>query len=409
MTLDRPRAAIAAAFAVAFSLSLAAGAAADPSPKPEGLLVTPAPMSDAAIGVALQTDLDDYLKAHKDSEHVSASALTVSLKGETGFINVAAGTTEFGGTTSLPDESLWQIGSNTKAFTAAMILQLEAEHALSLQDTVGKWLPQYRAWSAITIKQLLNMTSGIPSYDDQPAFQKAFAATPKAAIPVQVLVAFGQGSPLKTGYYYSNTAYLLAQLIAEKAGHDSYANQLRKRFFGPLGLSDASFGTDLTPASVVARMPAGYFFDHTAKPMASLVGKDVRGWTTSWMQGAGGIIASTETLTKWVRALYDGRVLAPAQQAELESVVSMNTGKPLDVTTAADPRGFGLGVVQAHVPAVGMLWFYEGGTFGYRMLYMYVPQSGAIVTVGLNSTADKDDIGALFTKLYATLQHAGRV
>jgi D-alanyl-D-alanine carboxypeptidase len=113
-------------------------------------------------------------------------------------------------------------------------------------------------------------------------------------------------------------------------------------------------------------------------------------------------------LSKWVRALFGGRVLAPAQQAELESLVSMKTGRPLATTSPADPRGFGLGVVQADAPELGKLWFYQGGTFGYRVLYIYVQRSGAIVTIGLNSNPAKDGINSLFKTIYATLHQAGR-
>ena len=183
---------------------------------------------------------------------------------------------------------------------------------------------------------------------------------------------------------------------------------MRKRFFGPLALQDIYYQSESYPAEILERMPAGYFFAKAEKPLAARMGQDTRRWTVSWMQGAGGIVTTTETLTHWVRALYGGKVLAPAQQAELESVVSMKTGKPIATTSAADPRGFGLGVVQATGPGFGKIWFYEGGTPGYRVLYTYIPKSDAVITIGLNSSADSDDIAVLFKTLYATLEKAGR-
>jgi D-alanyl-D-alanine carboxypeptidase len=384
-------------------------ATASPNASPTGLLASPAPMSEAALEIELTANLAAYLVAHAQGEHVSAAALTVSLRDAPQPIDLAAGTMEFDGSVPLPRQSLWQIGSNTKAFTAAMILQLEAEHKLSLNDTVGKWLPQYPAWASISIKRLLNMTSGIPTYDDVPAFRKAFAAAPRTAFSIEKLIAYSRGLPLKTGYYYSNTAYLLAQLIAEKAGKDGYADQLRRRFFEPFGLTDASYTADFTPASVTARMPAGYLAVSSVSEMSALRDKDVRDYSVSWLQGAGGIISSTGDLAKWVRALYDGKVLPPAQQAELLGVVSMKTGKPLTAPAPGDNRGFGLGVVQVTLPGGERLWLYEGGTFGYRSLYTYVPKSGAIVVVTLNSSPEGDDIGKLFQTVYATLRKAGRV
>ncbi len=403
MTVDRARCACAAASV--FALAAAIGSLLPIRATAQAT----APASDAALTAALRDDLVTYLKARKTDEHVSAASLTVSLQGAPAFLNLAAGTTEYGGSRPLPAHSLWQIGSNTKAFTAATILQLEAERALSIDDTVGKWLPQYPAWRAISIKHLLDMTSGIATYDDVPAMLKQYAAAPQTPIPLTRLIAFAYGTMLQSGYHYTNTGYLLAQLIAEKAGHAGYGDQLEKRFFQPLALGDVYYNTNFNPPSLNQRMPAGYFFNNTVGPLAPLLAKDVRPMTVSWMQGAGGIVATTEAVTTWARALFGGRVLAPAQQAQLESVVSMKTGKPIASTGPSDTRAFGLGVAQATSPKFGKIWFYEGETLGYRVLYMYVLKSGAIVTIGLNSAPSKDHIGELFEAVYATLQRAGRV
>lgn len=365
---------------------------------------------DDSLLAALQADLDTYLTKRATIEHISAVSLSVSLRGQK-TLNLRAGTTEYGGMTPVPPNSLWQIGSNTKAFTAAMILQLEAEHVLSIQDRLGKWLPQYPAWREITIKQLLNMTSGIASYDEQPAFLTDYAAAPKNDFTLARLVLYAEGILLQTGWNYSNTDYQLAQMIIEKATNDTYENQLTRRFFIPLDLRNMFFRTDFYPPSVTERMPAGYFFDDTVPQYAPLLGMDVRHLNLSWAQSAGGIVASTEALASWDRALYEGCVLAPTQQAELESLVSEQTGESIPQTTPADSFGFGLGVQQQNASSLGIFWDYEGGTIGYRMLHLYLPGPRAVITVGLNSDppSGDDQIGALGISVYTTLHNAGRL
>jgi D-alanyl-D-alanine carboxypeptidase len=266
----------------------------------------PAP-SDTALRTALQRDLNQYLSARAKIEHVSAISLSVSLLGQPQNINLTAGPTQWGGGgVPVSPGNLWQIGSNTKAFTAATILQLEAEHKLTIDQTVGRWLPQYPAWKNVTIRRLLNMTSGIPSYDSVPAMLAAYAKNPKHTFTIPQLIAYvyptnnSHAPPPTTGYSYSNTNYVLAELIIERASGRSYASEIERRFFTPLHLSHTYYSGTQYPRSVIDRMVAGYFFNHDpdVAPLAPLLGTDLRAITVSWMRATGGIVSTPDGMTR---------------------------------------------------------------------------------------------------------------
>jgi len=197
----------------------------------------PARASSATLRAALHRDLSRYLAARRTVEHISAVSLQVTFPGSRPAISLTTGTTRFDGGPPVSASALWQIGSNTKAFTAVILLQLEAEGKLSISDPIGKWLPQYPAWRHITIRQLLDMTSRIPDYLYQPAFIAAFAANQRTRFTAARLVSYAADLPLgPAGWLYTNTDYILAQMIIQKVTCDSYSEQLTRRIITPLRL-----------------------------------------------------------------------------------------------------------------------------------------------------------------------------
>jgi D-alanyl-D-alanine carboxypeptidase len=381
---------------------------------------TMAAPDDGGLRAALTADLEKYLAARRTIEHISALSLSVKLPGQASNINVTAGTTRYDGGAAVTPSNLYQIGSNTKAFTAVAILQLEAKGRLTIHDTVGKWLPQYPAWKDVTIERLLDMTSGIPTYDNVQAMLVAYAANPTRDWSPAELIAYvyptTKGAPPPTtGWSYSNTNYLLAQLIIEKASGRSYAAELRRRFLvnPALHLDATYYRPHLYPPSVTKRMVSGYFASKDADNagLQPLYGKDAREMTLSWTQGAGGIVSTPEDVTRWSRALYAGGLLKPQQRRELMCTVSQKTGAPIDDVTADDPHGFGLGVVHAFQPSMGKFWFYQGETLGYRMVYAWFPDSDVVFAAGINSQPDakEDQAGKLMESVYNSLHAAGKL
>ena len=152
----------------------------------------------------LQTIVDNYLDTRHDLEKISGVALRVDLINHHP-IDVYSGTNGRGPDPApIDDRTLFQIGSNTKHFTSALILKLEADGKLNIDQTVGDWLPQYPAWAKVTIRKLLNMTADIPNYSEAVPIAEAMSADIHRQFSQEELVAavYDKGLPIPSGYFY---------------------------------------------------------------------------------------------------------------------------------------------------------------------------------------------------------------
>lgn len=351
----------------------------------------------------VQAALDAWLADRAAPEGVTGISAYVSFATPGPNIEAFAGKTGRGADDAPVDQNtLFAMGSTSKSFTAAVILLLEAKGLLSIDDTLDKWLPQYPAWGDVSIRRLLNMTSGIPNYSETEFISRMWVEEPKRNLTAEELIDAAYPSatnhlPVTTGYHYSNTNYILAGMIAAKVAGKPYADLVREMILEPQGLHSTFYTPGTYPPEVIARLAHGYF-ENTAcaeyqppdcketwnKP---LIGQDVREDSTSWAQAAGGAISNARDVTRWTRAVFEGRVVPPAQQAEWLSMVSLKTGEPIAEVTKADPMGYALGVAQGLMP-VGKVWFYQGMTLGYRTLYVWFEDDDILVTVQTNSQPD---------------------
>ena len=375
------------------------------------LLFAGAAMAEEAPTQAerVQAALDGWLAARAEAEGVTGISAYVSLATPGPDIEAFAGKTGHGADDGPVDQdTLFAMGSTSKSFAAAVILLLEAKGLLSIDDTVGTWLPEYPAWGDVSIKRLLDMTSGIPNYSETAFISHAWVEEPTRDLTAEELVAaaYPTGAndlPVTTGYHYSNTNYILAGMIAAKAAGKPYADLVREMILEPHGLRSTFYTPGTYPPEVIARLAHGYF-ENTAcadyEPPdckeswnTPLIGQDMRERSASWAQAAGGAISNARDVTRWMRAVFEGRVVPPRQQAEWEAMVSLRTGEPIAEVTPEDPMGFGLGIAQALMPE-GKVWFYQGMTLGYRTLYVWFEADDVLLTVQTNSQPS-DDVNQL--------------
>ena len=268
---------------------------------------------------------------------------------------------------------LYEIGSVTKQFTAALILKLADRGKLSLSDPIGRHVSGLRPeFNAITVEQVLNHTSGLKG--DFRTMERMMLPTTRDS-----LLALASRDTLAarpgTRYAYSNTGYMLAGAIIEKLYGKPYADVLRDEIARPLGLRSLRLCT--TDKTGVAR---SYARSAQAQP------EPVTSNHPSQMLGNGGICTTAGDLAKWNRALHGGRVLSPASYAAMTT--------PRGAVAAAKSAGLGLFVRPAPWGSTAMV--HEGTTVGYASASAWYPADSISVVVLYNGVprlpADVDGI-----------------
>lgn len=348
----------------------------------------------------VQAALDAWLTAQAPIEKVTGIAAYISFGAAGPAIEAFAGKVGRGPDADPVDQdTLYQMGSTSKSFTAAVILQLEAAGTLSIDDTIGDWLPQYPAWKDVSVRRLLNMTSGIPNYSETEWMSEMWVKEPKRALTLEELVAAAYPSatnklPVTKGYHYSNTNYILAAMIAEKASGTSFRDLVHEKVIEPHGLYSTFYEASQLPDEATKRLSHGYFENEACadyqpdcketwnKP---IIGRDVRDDSVSWAQAAGGAVSSPRDVDRWMRAVFSGKVVPPKQQQEWTKLVSTKTGEPIVALSEDDPGGFSLGLTKKILGPFGARWFYEGMSLGYRTLYVWFDDEDLMITVQTNS------------------------
>lgn len=373
-----------------------------------GVWALPVAAQDAGQAQRVQAALEAWVAERAGPEGVTGAAAYVSLGDPGPAIEAFAG--RVGRDEDAPpvdQATLFQMGSTSKSFTAAVILKLAAESKLSLDDMVGAWMPQYPAWADVTIRELLNMTSGIPNYSETEFLSRIWVDEPTRTLTADELVqaAYPSGTdadlPPTTGYAYSNTNYVLAGMIAAQAAGKPFRDLVHEMIIVPSGLDSTHFEVGDYPPEVLDRLAHGYFentacADYQPADCAEswnlpLIGRDVRNASTSWAQAAGGAISNARDTTRWMREVFAGRVVPPEQQEEWLSLVSTRTGEPIDEVSDENPQGFALGLVRGEMGDLGANWFYQGTTLGFRTLYVWFEDEDIVITVQTNSQPDEGE------------------
>jgi CubicO group peptidase (beta-lactamase class C family) len=259
----------------------------------------------------------------------------------------------------------YQIASNSKQFTAMALLLLEDEGKLGLNDRVAKWIPGISGGDRITIRQLLNHTSGLQDFWPQ---DYSFPAMAKPTGPQGIVDRWAK-KPLDfepgDQWQYSNTGYVVAGMIAEKAAGEPLMAYLKRKIFDPLGMKSVR---DLDDTNGPA-FPHGYG-RYALGPV-----RPVNPPADGWLWAAGELSMTAEDLAKWDIARID-RSLVPAEDwEEQEKTVKLNDGKD---------TGYGLGVYAG--TSDGRRRISHGGeSVGFLSTNQIYPAERAAIVVMTNS------------------------
>jgi CubicO group peptidase (beta-lactamase class C family) len=310
--------------------------------------------------------LDSAAQAHAADSTVAGVAVAVVQRGDT-LLHEGYGQANLEFDVPMPRGAVFEVGSITKQFTAAAILQLAARDSVDLDAPITEYLSGYDTRGhRVTLRHLLHHTSGIRSYTNMSRFDDLS----RQDLPRDTLLAMVEEEPFRfapgTAMSYSNTGYFLLGRIIEEASGQSYASYLEDHLLGPAGMDDSYYCDE---EAAVERKAGGYQWSKEG----TLRRKDYLDHT--WPYSAGSLCSSAPDLVAWNQALHGGEVLPDSMYEAMTTPGRLADGTELR---------YGMGVGVYRRKGYPLIW-HSGGIPGYLSDSRYYPESGLIVVVLQNT------------------------
>jgi D-alanyl-D-alanine carboxypeptidase len=320
-----------------------------------GALAAPAGAAhrDCPAGTLDPTSLIAAVGELPDAELTTTSA-QLRVTTPTGCFQGTFGVRDLRSSAPVPADARIRIGSVTKVFTAVVVYQLVAEGQLRLDEPVRPYLPDLipADWPTVTVRQLLAHTSGLPSPVLPDGLDWQLEHRYDRWTPEQI-VRTALTNPTEytpgTAQRYTNMGYIVAGILIERVTGRSYAEQMRHRIFRPLGLHD----TYAPGVATGIRGPHVRGYQQVDRAGRSdLV--DATRWSQTFTPASGDLISTVADLDRFAAALFDGRLLAPAQQRELLTPPWVGAGYS---------NG---GLSSIRLPDGRVFWGKSGARYGYQ-------------------------------------------
>lgn len=340
-----------------------------------GTLLATSAMPDAATGQAsghpkLTAMLDSAASAHAASSKVAGASVAV-VQGRDTLLHEGYGQADLEHGVPMPRNAVYEIGSVTKQFTAAAVLQLAARDSLDLDAPITRYLPGFDIGGpTITARHLLHHTSGIPDWS---SFLEAETLRPRD-LPRDTVLALLEEKMLRfasgTAMSYSNSGYFLLGRVIEETSGRSYAEYVEEHLFRPARMDDSYYRDE---QAVVEDKAHGYTW--TGKKGF----KHKKYVDHTWPYAAGSLCSTAGDLARWTRILHGGKVLPDSMREEMTTPGRLADGTELR---------YGMGVVVSE--ASGRRVFRHGGRiFGFMSEVRYYPEADLTVVVLQNTTGPK--------------------
>ncbi len=292
--------------------------------------------------------------------------------------------------TPVAPTSLFKVGSITKQFTAAILMQLMEEGKLSVDDPLAKFYPSFPRANQITLRQMLSHTSGLGNYTNTET-RKAFIDAARVDYDDDALYRLMLGTkplyPHEPGtiWDYSNTAYVLLGMVAQKVGGEPYPVLYKRRLFDRAGLTDTAVDN---AATVVPGRASGYTSHADGSP-----GFDNASFISMSIPGGAGFLRSTSIdLCRWHTALFGGKVVGAESLKLMTTPHRLKSGAlpmqalPPGAKGAPKPIEYGFGLQSSTIEGRHALG-HGGGINGFASMLQSFPADGITYAVLLNCEA----------------------
>ena len=344
------------------------------------LLATPVTAGPAvATPQPARSDIGVVLHELLEAEHAGGvPGVFAQVRDRNRTWNLAAGVADLDTGRPVRPQFRHRIGSITKTFVATTVLQLVGERRVRLDAPIAYYLPHVvpgEQGRQITVRMLLNHTSGLGDYDDvllslndpESAERLRFRTlTPRQLISIGL--SQPPTNPPGQRWSYSNTNYIILGVLIQRLTGHPYATEVTRRILRPLRLTHTYFpGTD---PSISGPHSLGYV------PWPDGTLRDFSVFNMSWAGAAGEMISTMGDLNRFYRALLTGRLLRPDLLAQMKTTVPFDAAAP-------QAGGYGLGISWGPT-SCGRAWGHDGGVIGYRTQSFHSADGHRQVSVAQN-------------------------